>query len=113
MNTKVDGVKCTIQNCKESERLWNHMACINVSRIIENTPDSFFMNINKLLGEASDMLYKKLKEIQHVDCHHNPEGSMFAMSDFDDIVDDTYFCMKLAKEESVIVFLGKADGLNN
>ena len=29
------------------------------------------------------------------------------MSNFDDIVDDTDFCMKLAKEESVIVFPGK------
>ncbi|GJW31142.1 tyrosine/nicotianamine aminotransferase, pyridoxal phosphate-dependent transferase, partial [Tanacetum coccineum] len=80
-----------------------------VSRIIENTPYSFFMNFNKLLGEASDMLYKKLKEILHVDCHHKPEGSMFSMlnlSDFDDIVDDRDFCMKLAKEESVIVFPG-------
>nr|GEV24468.1 tyrosine/nicotianamine aminotransferase, pyridoxal phosphate-dependent transferase [Tanacetum cinerariifolium] len=134
-----------------------------VSRIIENTPDSFFMNINKLLGEASDILYKNLKEIPHVDCPHKPEGSMFAMvaetarelgimviadevyahqvfgekafipmgiagsltscltiaadpptviqvklnlSDLDDIIDDADFCMKLAKEESVIVFPG-------
>ncbi|GKB20798.1 tyrosine/nicotianamine aminotransferase, pyridoxal phosphate-dependent transferase [Tanacetum coccineum] len=89
-----------------------------VSRIIENTPDSFFVNINKLLGEASDILYKKLKEIPHVDCPHKPEGSMFAMvklnlSNFDDIVDDTDFCMKLAEEESVIVFPGKAAGLKN
>ncbi|GKB57803.1 tyrosine/nicotianamine aminotransferase, pyridoxal phosphate-dependent transferase, partial [Tanacetum coccineum] len=128
MIPKVDGVKCTIQSCKEFERLWSHMTCINaVSRIIENTPDSFFMNINKLLGEALDMLYKKLKEIPHVDCHHKT-GSMFAMaklnlSDVDDIVDDTNFCMKLAKEESMIVFPSneqidnsttwKADGLKN
>ncbi|GKD26762.1 tyrosine/nicotianamine aminotransferase, pyridoxal phosphate-dependent transferase, partial [Tanacetum coccineum] len=28
------------------------------------------------------------------------------LSDFDDIVDDRDFCMKLAKEESVIVFPG-------
>ncbi|GJS01431.1 tyrosine/nicotianamine aminotransferase, pyridoxal phosphate-dependent transferase [Tanacetum coccineum] len=91
---------------------------VAVSRIIENTPNSFFMNINKLLGEASDMLYKKLKEILHVDCPHKPEGSMFSMvklnlSDFNDIVDDRDLCMKLAKEESVIVFPGKADGLKN
>ncbi|GJS37259.1 tyrosine/nicotianamine aminotransferase, pyridoxal phosphate-dependent transferase [Tanacetum coccineum] len=70
------------------------------------------MNINKLLGEALDMLYKKLKEIPHVDCHHKPEGSMFAMLNLSDF-DDTNFCMKLAKEESMIVFPRKADGLKN
>ncbi|GKC74796.1 tyrosine/nicotianamine aminotransferase, pyridoxal phosphate-dependent transferase, partial [Tanacetum coccineum] len=72
------------------------------SRIIENTPDSFFMNINKLLRDASYMLYKKLKEIPHVDCSHKPEVKL-NVSDFNDIVDDTDFSMKLAKEESVIV----------
>ncbi|KVI04290.1 Aminotransferase, class I/classII [Cynara cardunculus var. scolymus] len=32
---------------------------------------------------------------------------------FDDVVDDTDFCMKLAKEESLIVFPGDAAGLKN
>nr|GFA14536.1 tyrosine/nicotianamine aminotransferase, pyridoxal phosphate-dependent transferase [Tanacetum cinerariifolium] len=35
------------------------------------------------------------------------------LSDFDDIVDDRDFYMKLAKEESVNVFPGKADCLKN
>ncbi|KAI3736076.1 hypothetical protein L6452_15608 [Arctium lappa] len=89
-----------------------------VPHIIENTPDSFFLNINKLLKEAADMVYKRLKEIPLVSCPYKPEGSMFAMvklnpSDFDDIADDTDFCMKLAREESMILFPGDAFGLKN
>ncbi|KAI3780619.1 hypothetical protein L2E82_10604 [Cichorium intybus] len=89
-----------------------------VPSIIANTPASFFLNINKILSEVADVLYEILKEIPVVSCPHKPEGSMFAMvklnfSDFDDILDDTDFCMKLAKEESVILFPGDAAGLKN
>ncbi|KAI3515476.1 hypothetical protein L1887_14372 [Cichorium endivia] len=89
-----------------------------VPSIIANTPASFFLNINKILSEVADVLYEKLKEIPIVSCPHKPEGSMFAMvkvnfSAFDDILDDTDFCMKLAKEESVILFPGDAAGLKN
>ncbi|XP_071691331.1 nicotianamine aminotransferase 1-like [Rutidosis leptorrhynchoides] len=89
-----------------------------VPRIMKDTPDSFFLNINKLLKEAVDMVYEKLKEIQGVDCPHKPEGSMFVMvklnlSSFVDVVDDTDFCMKLAKEESMILLPGSAVGLKN
>ncbi|KAL4573141.1 hypothetical protein LXL04_019938 [Taraxacum kok-saghyz] len=87
--------------------------------ILKNTPDSFFLNINKILKEASDMFYERLKEIiPYIACPHKPEGSMFAMlklnlSAFDDIVDDTDFCMKLAKEESMVLFPGYAVGMKN
>ncbi|PWA72763.1 tyrosine/nicotianamine aminotransferase, Pyridoxal phosphate-dependent transferase [Artemisia annua] len=79
-----------------------------VPHILENTPESFFLNINKILKEASDLFYERLKDIPFVTCPHKPEGSMFAMvkiniSAFDDVVDDTDFCMKLAKEESIIL----------
>ncbi|KAI3736097.1 hypothetical protein L6452_15630 [Arctium lappa] len=89
-----------------------------VPSIIANTSDSFFLNINKLLKEAADILYERLNEIPLVACPYKPEGSMFAMvklniSAFDDVVDDTDFCMKLAKEESIIVFPGDAAGLKN
>lgn len=46
---------------------------------MKNTPDSFFLNINKILKGASDMFYERLKEIPFVACPHKPEGSMFAM----------------------------------
>ncbi|KAL7589125.1 hypothetical protein Lser_V15G40552 [Lactuca serriola] len=86
--------------------------------IMKNTPDSFFLNINKILKGASDMFYERLKEIPFVACPHKPEGSMFAMvklklEAFADVADDTDFCMKLAKEESMILFPGYAVGMKN
>nr|XP_043626748.1 probable aminotransferase TAT2 [Erigeron canadensis] len=89
-----------------------------VLRIMENTPDSFFSKINNFLKDAADMVYERLKEIPVVTCPHKPEGSMFLMvklnlSGFDDIVDDVDFCMKLAKEDSMILLPGDAVGLKN
>ncbi|KAK9049287.1 hypothetical protein SSX86_031745 [Deinandra increscens subsp. villosa] len=89
-----------------------------IPSVIKNTPKSFFLNINKLLKEASDLFYEKVKEIPLVTCPHRPEGSMFAMVKlnmpaFEDVVDDTDFCMKMAKEESVVVLPGDVVGLKN
>ncbi|XP_071691328.1 nicotianamine aminotransferase 1-like [Rutidosis leptorrhynchoides] len=89
-----------------------------VPHIMEKTPESFFLNINKLLKEAADLFYERLKDIPFVSCPHKPEGSMFAMvklnlSALDDVVDDKDFCMKLAKEESIILFPGYAAELKN
>ncbi|GJT75978.1 tyrosine/nicotianamine aminotransferase, pyridoxal phosphate-dependent transferase [Tanacetum coccineum] len=51
-----------------------------VPHIMENTPESFFSDINKILKEASDLFHERLKEIlPFVTCPHKPEGSMFAM----------------------------------
>lgn len=55
----------------------NHQGA--VPHIMENTPDSFFLDINKLLKEAANLFYERLKEIPLVDCPHKPEGSMFTM----------------------------------
>ncbi|KAK9076829.1 hypothetical protein SSX86_005163 [Deinandra increscens subsp. villosa] len=89
-----------------------------IPRVIKNTPESFFLNVNKLLKEAADLFYEKVKEIPLVTCPHKPEGSMFAMVKLNieglkDVVDDTDFCMKLAKEECMILFPGDAVGLKN
>ncbi|KAI3515477.1 hypothetical protein L1887_14373 [Cichorium endivia] len=89
-----------------------------VPRILESTPESFFLNINNLLKEAADMFYERLKEIPLLACPHKPEGSMFVLvklnlSGFEDVVDDIDFCMKLAKEESMILLPGDAVGLKN
>ncbi|KAL7588413.1 hypothetical protein Lser_V15G40554 [Lactuca serriola] len=89
-----------------------------IPRILKSTPESFFVNINKLLKEAADMFYERLKEIPLLVCPHKPEGSMFVLvqlnlSGFYDVVDDTDFCMKLAKEESMILLPGDAVGLKN
>ncbi|KAI3744924.1 hypothetical protein L1987_58022 [Smallanthus sonchifolius] len=89
-----------------------------IPRVIKSTPTSFFLNTNKLLKESADLFFEKVKEIPLVACPHKPEGSMFAMVKlnipaFEDIVDDTDFCMKLAKEECMIVFPGDAVCLKN
>ncbi|PWA39858.1 tyrosine/nicotianamine aminotransferase, Pyridoxal phosphate-dependent transferase [Artemisia annua] len=89
-----------------------------IPHVIENTSESFFLNINKLLKDAADLFYERLKDIPLLTCPHKPEGSMFAMvklnlSAFYDVVDDTDFCMKLAKEESMVLFPGDAVCLKN
>ncbi|XP_074296230.1 nicotianamine aminotransferase 1-like isoform X2 [Silene latifolia] len=89
-----------------------------VPEILENTRDEFFSNTVKVLGKVADICYEKLKEIPSITCPHKPEGSMFVMvklnmSLLKDIQDDTDFCMKLAKEENLVVLPGMAVGLNN
>ncbi|XP_076892222.1 nicotianamine aminotransferase 1-like [Bidens hawaiensis] len=89
-----------------------------IPSVIKNTPKSFFLNINKLLKEVADLFFEKIKEVPLVTCPHKSEGSMFSMvmlniPAFKDIADDTDFCMKLAKEECMILFPGSAVGLKN
>ncbi|KAH9620964.1 hypothetical protein KSS87_012905 [Heliosperma pusillum] len=86
--------------------------------ILENTNEEFFSNIVKVLGQVADICYEKLEEIPSITCPNKPEGSMFVMGKLNmsllkDIQDDTDFCMKLAKEENVVVLPGTAVGLNN
>ncbi|XP_023758254.1 nicotianamine aminotransferase 1 [Lactuca sativa] len=112
------GISSSIKSCLELTADPPTVIQAAVPHIMENTPESFFLNINKLLKEAADLFYERLKEIPLLECPHKPEGSMFAMvkiniSAFDDVVDDTDFCMKLAKEESMILFPGYAVGLKN
>ncbi|KAI7741596.1 hypothetical protein M8C21_032138 [Ambrosia artemisiifolia] len=89
-----------------------------IPAVIKNTPESFFLNINKILKEAAEMFFEKIKEVPNVTCTHKPEGSMFTMVKlnipaFEDIVDDTDFCTKLAKEECMVIFPGEAVCLKN
>ena len=58
-----------------------------IPHVIENTSESFFLNINKLLKDAADLFYEGLKDIPLLTCPHKPEGSMFAMVN---IFYDTY-----------------------
>ncbi|KAF3444081.1 hypothetical protein FNV43_RR13771 [Rhamnella rubrinervis] len=106
------------------------MNCVNVSpdpptfiqgalpQILEKTKDDFFLKIVNTLREAAETCYNKIKEIPCITCPNKPEGSMFVMvklnlSLLDDIGDDVEFCIKLAKEESVVVLPGTAVGLKN
>ncbi|XP_059659812.1 nicotianamine aminotransferase 1-like [Cornus florida] len=89
-----------------------------VPRIIERTPEDFFSKIIGMIKEAADTCYDRLKEIPCITCPHKPEGSMFVMVKLnlqllEGINDDMEFCIKLAKEESVIVLPGIAMGMKN
>ncbi|CAN1851590.1 Nicotianamine aminotransferase 1 [Linum perenne] len=86
-----------------------------VPEILKNTKDSFFERINVLLREAVDLCYERLQDVPCITCPKKPEGAMFAMvklecSELEGIKDDMEFCLKLAKEESVIVLPGTTVG---
>lgn len=90
----------------------------SLPQILERTTNGFFSTIINLLREDADVCYNILKEIPCVICPQKPEGSMSCMvklnlSLLEGINDDMDFCMKLAKEESVIVLPGFAVGLKN
>ncbi|XP_010260306.1 PREDICTED: probable aminotransferase TAT2 isoform X2 [Nelumbo nucifera] len=89
-----------------------------VPRILGNTKDDFFKKIIDMFTQASEICYESIKSIDCITCPVKPEGSMFIMvklniSLLEDIKDDTDFCLKLAKEESVIVLPGISVGLKN
>lgn len=70
------------------------------------------------MKEAADIVYEMIKEIPCLTCPHKPQGSMVVLvklnlSTLEGIDDDIQFCLKLAKEESVIVLPGVTVGLKN
>ncbi|KAI3846450.1 hypothetical protein MKW92_042922 [Papaver armeniacum] len=87
-----------------------------VPQILENTKEDFFENTISLLREALDICAEEIKEIACITLLHKPQGSIFVMlntSLLKDITDDLDFCIKLAKEESVIILPGVVLGLKN
>lgn len=89
-----------------------------VPQIIEKTTDDFYSNIISILRETADTCFDRIEDIPCMTCPQKPEGSMFVMvklnlSLLEDIEDDIDFCMKLSKEESVIVLPGFAVGMKN
>ncbi|KAI3941948.1 hypothetical protein MKW98_009158 [Papaver atlanticum] len=89
-----------------------------VPQILENTKKDFFENTINLLREALDICAEEIKEIACITLLNKPQGSMFVMvklntSLLKDITDDLDFCIKLAKEESVIILPGVVLGLKN
>ncbi|KAG9447814.1 hypothetical protein H6P81_013942 [Aristolochia fimbriata] len=84
-------------------------------QILENTNEDFFSKTIETLKITADICYNKIKEINCISCPHKPEGSMFVMvklnvSLLDGIEDEMDFCLKLAKEESVIILPGSSIG---
>lgn len=89
-----------------------------VPQILEKTSKDFFAKIVNILRHDADICYEKLKEIPCLICPQKPEGSMFVMVKLDlsqlgDIIDDIDFCIKLAKEEKMIVLPGVTMGVKN
>ncbi|CAK9144939.1 unnamed protein product, partial [Ilex paraguariensis] len=89
-----------------------------VPQILGRTPEDFFSKIVEILKEAADICYDTIMEIPCMTCPSKPEGSMFVMvklnvSLLEGIDDDVDVCVKLAKEESVIVLPGVTVGLKN
>ncbi|KAI5671362.1 hypothetical protein M9H77_11726 [Catharanthus roseus] len=89
-----------------------------VPKILKEIPDDFYSKTVNLLKEAADVCFERLTEIPCITCPYKPEGSMFTMvklnpSLLEGIDDDLHFCLKLAREESVIVLPGVTMGLKN
>ncbi|KAJ0031123.1 hypothetical protein Pint_14149 [Pistacia integerrima] len=85
---------------------------------LEKTCDEMFWRSTNLLRETIEILCDKIKEIPGITCPIKPEASLFVMVKLDvslleDIDDDIDFCVKLAKEESVIGLPGCIVGLKN
>nr|POE49627.1 tyrosine aminotransferase [Quercus suber] len=79
-----------------------------VPHILEKTGEDFFSKIIDILREAAHICYDRIMEIPCITCPNKPVGSMFVMAKLnpsllEDIIDDMDFCLKLAKEDSVIV----------
>ncbi|OVA11520.1 Aminotransferase [Macleaya cordata] len=115
---------------KETKVVDTIKSCLNISgdpatfiqgaipQILEKTKEDFFSKIVSILRQSAEILYDQIKEIDCIICPQKPEGSMFAMVKFsstlmEDINDDMDFCIKLAKEESLIILPGTAVGLRN
>ncbi|KAI3888741.1 hypothetical protein MKX03_013909 [Papaver bracteatum] len=89
-----------------------------IPQILENTKEDFFENTISLLCQALDICAEEIKEIACINLPQKPEGSMFVMVKLDtslleDISDDMDFCIKLAREEKVIILPGIVLGLKN
>ncbi|CAO2814484.1 unnamed protein product [Amaranthus hypochondriacus] len=87
-------------------------------QILKNTKQDFFSSIVNILRQDADICYNKLQEIPSITCPNRPEGSMFVfvklnLSLLHDIKDDLDFCIKLSKEEKMIVLPGAALGMKN
>ncbi|XP_044472232.1 nicotianamine aminotransferase 1-like [Mangifera indica] len=84
----------------------------------EKTNRDYFSESTDLLREAVEIPCDKIKEIPGITCPTKPKGSLFAtvkldFSMLEYIDDDMDFCVKLAKEKSVVVLQGVIVGLKN
>ncbi|KAL3754654.1 hypothetical protein ACJRO7_001844 [Eucalyptus globulus] len=81
--------------------------------LVTNDPNGFLKDTG-----AADICSGKIQEIPCITCPKKPGGGMSVMvklnlSSLEGIKDDMEFCIKLAKEESVIVLPGIGFGMKN
>ncbi|GMN53849.1 hypothetical protein TIFTF001_022987 [Ficus carica] len=112
------GIVESIKNCLNITSDTPTFIQAAVPQILEKTNDEFFSKIIYIMRQAVEVLYETVAAIPCLTCPVKPEGSMAVMVKLnlpllEDIVDDLDFCLKLAKEESIIFLPGVAVGLKN
>ncbi|KAI9086705.1 hypothetical protein K1719_031299 [Acacia pycnantha] len=89
-----------------------------IPQILKKTEDEFFAHNLDIMRECADIFYVRCKEIPCLICPHKPESTLTVMvqmnfSQVEGIIDDVDFCVKLIKEESVVLLPGVTVGLKN
>ncbi|WOL15727.1 putative aminotransferase TAT2 isoform X2 [Canna indica] len=89
-----------------------------VPRIISDTHEEFHRNVLTVLETSLNLLYSRINQIEVLQCHSKPRGSMFMMVEVNTtllygIENDMDFAKELIREESILVMPGSIIGLKN